>query len=50
MFDEGEIVEVNGRKYLVFREEETKGSEYLFVELGIANDKLIDAYWDKKYT
>lgn len=48
MFNDGEIVELDGRTYLVFRVSNDKGSEHVFVELGIANEKLIDAYYDAK--
>lgn len=51
MWDDKELVEFEGRWYLVWREYKDKGSDYLFSDLnaGIADKELIEAFFEKKY-
>lgn len=46
-----QLVQFRGKWLMVWREDEHKGSDYLFAELtvGIANKELVDAYFETKY-
>lgn len=48
---ETEIVEFEGRWYLVWREGPWKGARYMSADLNAveASEKLKDAYFDEKY-
>lgn len=43
------IVDFNDKTYVVFRKEIAKGSDYMFIECGVASEELMNAYFDELY-